>query len=337
MTTIAISVEVVQPIISTVAQPPTISVEHAVDLVATGISMGVLHVLAGPDHLSALATLASGNSFRAVYLGVRWGLGHSTGLIAVAIIFILLKGELNLRQLSRYCDVLVGVFMVVLGVLSINSAVRGYNERRFKKTSEEQDIELSGDTNIKLQRRHSSSKLSTVVTSDASQNISPLAVSSLEPAPLLVAEVCSLEVPSSYSTDDGFTEKIDSQLVSHGWEIFQGHSIDMHEPITQRIVSFLIGLLHGIAGPGGILGVLPAVEMQCWQSAFIYLGSFVVSSTVSMGAFAALYGEVTKRLSATADCMELGLGVFSASMSVIVGLVWVVLSVLGKLDEFFHK
>ena len=29
--------------------------------------------------------------------------------------------------------------------------------------------------------------------------------------------------------------------------------IDMHDPNTQKIVSFSIGLLHGVAGPGGIV------------------------------------------------------------------------------------
>jgi hypothetical protein len=48
-------------------------------LIRTGIAMGILHVLAGPDHLSALAALSVGSSWRAVVLGVRWGIGHSLG------------------------------------------------------------------------------------------------------------------------------------------------------------------------------------------------------------------------------------------------------------------
>lgn len=130
-------------------------------------------------------------------------------------------------------------------------------------------------------------------------------------------------------------------------------TVDMQDPITQRIVSFLIGLLHGVAGPGrgcekcitskslidalgGILGVLPAVEMRSWKSSFTYLGTFVVTSTLSMGTFASIYGELTKRLGSTTESMELGLRVFSAAMSITVGLLWLVLSALGKLEEFFH-
>jgi hydrogenase/urease accessory protein HupE len=42
-------------------------------LVGKGILMGVVHVLSGPDHLSALATLSVGSSLRAFFTGVRWG------------------------------------------------------------------------------------------------------------------------------------------------------------------------------------------------------------------------------------------------------------------------
>ncbi len=112
--------------------------------------------------------------------------------------------------------------------------------------------------------------------------------------------------------------------------------IDTRDPFTLKVVSFSIGLLHGVAGPGGILGVLPAVEMQNYYSSFLYLGSFILASTLSMGTFAALYGELTKRIGATAESIELGLNIFSSAMSIIVGTVWFVLSLLGKLEGLFH-
>ena len=39
-------------------------------------SPGAGHVLTGPDHLSALAMLSVGTTFRAFVTGVRWGIGH---------------------------------------------------------------------------------------------------------------------------------------------------------------------------------------------------------------------------------------------------------------------
>jgi hypothetical protein len=112
--------------------------------------------------------------------------------------------------------------------------------------------------------------------------------------------------------------------------------LDLRDQFNQRVLSFLIGMLHGVAGPGGVLGVLPAVEMQNWKSSSLYLASFVFASTASMGAFAALYGELTKRIGATQYSLEFALRAFSSAMSVIVGVIWVVLSVLGRLDQIFH-
>lgn len=82
--------------------------------------------------------------------------------------------------------------------------------------------------------------------------------------------------------------------------------------------------------------MLPAVEMRSWRSSTVYLGSFVVASTLSMGCFAALYGEVTKRLGATQQCVDLALRLFSSAMSIVVGVLWCVLSVFGEKDKYFH-
>jgi hypothetical protein len=85
-----------------------------------------------------------------------------------------------------------------------------------------------------------------------------------------------------------------------------------------------------------ILGVLPAVEMQSWRASTCYLGSFIVSSTLSMGTFAAVYGEATKRIGSTAVLVELILRVFSSCLSIVVGALWLILSLLGKLEGLFH-
>ena len=48
--------------------------------VVGGVAMGALHVMTGADHLSAVATLACGNSrVKAFWLGAKWGSGHSVG------------------------------------------------------------------------------------------------------------------------------------------------------------------------------------------------------------------------------------------------------------------
>lgn len=111
---------------------------------------------------------------------------------------------------------------------------------------------------------------------------------------------------------------------------------DIKDPMIQKIIAFVIGTVHGIGGPGGVMGVLPVVELNDWTAAALYILSFVLSSTLCMGAFAAFYGEATKRLGATAEAVEYYINIFSCALSVIVGLVWFVMSINGKLDQLFH-
>lgn len=79
-------------------------------LVTTGLSFGMIHVLSGPDHLSALVSLSVNGSCNSFCLGIQWGLGHSTGLILTALLFA--SGLIDLAQFATFGEPLVGIFMV---------------------------------------------------------------------------------------------------------------------------------------------------------------------------------------------------------------------------------
>lgn len=95
-------------------------------------ALGAVHVLTGPDHLSALATLSANvrSVLQAFCLGVRWGLGHSTGLLIVGIVFILLSRTSDQDtvsvpdRLSHFFESLVGVFMILLGLYGMRRALQ---------------------------------------------------------------------------------------------------------------------------------------------------------------------------------------------------------------------
>lgn len=327
-------------------------------LMLTGFSLGLLHVLAGPDHLSALAALSVGTSYKAFTLGVRWGIGHSTGLVVVAIIFIALKGDLDLHALGRYCNAIVGAFMICLGCYGVISAIKTHREKRKKR---DPDLNASckpllGSSNINTSTTNLAVLESGIPTSSTEVDSPPSSIQLKKKRNNVTADGFITESSGSSKQISALTENrlssseqnernpeiIYSEVEKHfhhdayveecPWCPF----INMHDPYTQRILSFSIGLLHGVAGPGGILGVLPAVEMQRWTSSVLYLGSFIFASTLSMGTFAALYGEATKRIGATTETAELGLSIFSAGISILVGVIWFVLSILGKLGELFE-
>jgi hypothetical protein len=263
---------------------------HLFTLMLTGLAMGVVHVLAGVDHLSALATLSVGSSWRALKLGIRWGLGHSAGLVLVTGLFLLLKGEIDIASVKRYCDGIVGLFMILLGIYSIYCAIRSYIAKR--------DISLGYDREL-----------------DTTQGKS---------YPSSLYKKYDPQEPEDPSQD----------MEQPGWS--QWSIGDMKNSTTQKLLAFLIGIVHGVAGPGGMLGVIPAIEMKNWYSSVLYLTSFVTSSTLCMGAFAAVFGEVTKRAGSTSGFVELLINVCSSALSIVVGITWITLSVMGKLDELFE-
>lgn len=248
-----------------------------------------------PDHLSALGALSVGGSWRSFSLGVRWSVGHSLGLLICAVLFISLKGELDLHAIGAYCDPFVGMFMIVIGSSGVVGSIRAYRYKQAKKTTKRKK-DAGGVLGGRRSQNHDENDDISDEDSEAQMQSAGILTSS----------------QSSSSSSDGA-----SQL------------LDMRDPKTQRAVSIGMGLLHGMAGPGGILGVVPAIEMQHWQSSFLYLGSFMASSTLSMGIFAAFYGELTRRMGSTGVAVEFGLRVFSSATSVIVGAVWLFLTFQG--------
>jgi hypothetical protein len=263
--------------------------QHILNVIFTGSAMGIVHVLAGVDHLSALATLSVGSSWRAVKLGIRWGVGHSTGLVLVTIIILLLKGEVNIKLYKQYCDSLVGIFMILLGIYSIFTAIKTYSSSTLNSLNSQSSINFN-ELNLKNDQKKYDDLELTAATAISSPPLSP------PPPPL----------------------------------------INLQDNTTQKIVAFLIGIIHGIAGPGGMLGVVPAVEMKSIHSSILYLTSFTISSTLSMGIFAAVFGEVTRRAGSISGFVELLLNIFSSVLSIVVGATWIFLSANGTLEEIFE-
>ncbi|EGZ04997.1 hypothetical protein PHYSODRAFT_342838, partial [Phytophthora sojae] len=93
-------------------------------------------------------------------------------------------------------------------------------------------------------------------------------------------------------------------------------NLSFENPWVQKITALAVGV------PGGILGVLPAVVLNNWLKSTAYLGSFCIASIITMGGFAALYGEVTGRLGGSSLVMDLRVGFISASFSFVVGIVF---------------
>jgi len=80
-----------------------------------GIAAGLLHVFSGPDHLAAVAPLASDRERGQWLTGLQWGIGHTTGVLLIAAALLLVKEQLPLDAISAYSERLVGASLIVIG------------------------------------------------------------------------------------------------------------------------------------------------------------------------------------------------------------------------------
>ena len=356
--------------------------EELGSLIGTGIALGVVHVLTGPDHLSALATLSANESrlSSAASLGIRWGLGHSSGLLLVGIVLIAVShaGQESVDMpdaLSHFFESVVGVFMLLLGSYGVRRAwlkrPNSFYNVLGSEASPTKDImeRVVGDNNEMEEGNEEEEEgqqpegLFTIGSNDSSYGAanSPNNNNAAAAVPGRNLEIYfdGDETPSSLQSpvfhDDNrnsnvFTMDSEESDLEGAVAVVEQAYLDTVSPsrfrrfmnnITRRLstktLAFCIGIVHGLAGPGGVLGVIPAVQLQNWKLATVYLTCFCVSSTCTMGCFATMYGVCSSRLVGNgADTRrEFQIECFSACLSILVGITWLTLLAMGKLEDVF--
>jgi len=89
-----------------------------------GSLLGMRHALE-PDHLAAVSTLVTSerNSYKAAFLGVCWGLGHTFSLIVVGTVLVVLRAEMPERVADGF-EFCVALMLIGLGLRAIYLAAR---------------------------------------------------------------------------------------------------------------------------------------------------------------------------------------------------------------------
>ena len=106
--------------------------------ILTGILAGSIHVFAGPDHLAAIAPLSLDSKKSSWQIGMRWGIGHTTGVFIVGAIALLLREFIHIESLSAYSERLVGIVLIGIGLWgfynSFNRKVHAHEHTHDGKT-----------------------------------------------------------------------------------------------------------------------------------------------------------------------------------------------------------
>ncbi len=82
---------------------------------AAGIAAGAIHVMSGPDHLAAVAPLSLSRGRRSWVVGLRWGLGHASGVLLVGAALLVLRHAIDLSAISGWGERVVGAVLVAVG------------------------------------------------------------------------------------------------------------------------------------------------------------------------------------------------------------------------------
>jgi hypothetical protein len=88
----------------------------------SGLFAGFAHVVSGPDHLAAIAPYAVDAKARAWRTGVRWGVGHSAGVLAVGLLALILRDTLSVHLVSAWSERFVGVVLIGIGIWGMRAA-----------------------------------------------------------------------------------------------------------------------------------------------------------------------------------------------------------------------
>jgi len=81
-----------------------------------GLLLGARHSL-DPDHVVAVSTMVSEhrNPIKAIWIGISWGLGHTTTLLIVGLIVIGLHVTIP-ENIALFLELIVGVMLIILGI-----------------------------------------------------------------------------------------------------------------------------------------------------------------------------------------------------------------------------
>ena len=244
--------------------------------------------------MSALVTLSVMQGCSAAWLGIRWGIGHSTGLILIMLAVLLLKEVYSIQDMVDLveggADWVVGLVMLMLGFWGY------WKAWRLRRLVDH------------VSRLPSAAKGSNGDGSDA-----PLTASRHQAIEITSCEVVERSLPPHTTTAHQASER--ARPRSHA---------------SASLLAVCVGVVHGMGAPGGILAVLPTLLMPGVAASCLYLGAFCASSTLVMGAVAGAYGACTHRAASNSSRLPSILAAVSATFSVLVGVLWLVCSAMGS-------
>lgn len=130
-----------------------------------------------------------------------------------------------------------------------------------------------------------------------------------------------LGIKESQEADEGGHIEAGSAVTSSGKESKTGGALAV----------FANGLLHGFSWDGAP-SLAPAIAMNSWRAASIFLGAYSIGTVIAMSISAGFIGALSKKLGEMSNSPDLPkkLSFFSSLFAVVIGIYWLAQSF------FFH-
>jgi hypothetical protein len=87
-----------------------------------GLVAGLAHVVAGPDHLAAVAPLAADRQRSQWRAGLQWGLGHTAGVVVIGLLLISFRELFPVDGISAISERIVGVALLIVAAWAFTRA-----------------------------------------------------------------------------------------------------------------------------------------------------------------------------------------------------------------------
>jgi len=271
--------------------------------------LGILHVLLGPDHVTAVVALVSGVKRRQYGIGqgkltlmkktamqgFRWSVGHTVGLGFMTGVFMLFRDQIPIDTISTVSDIIVGSLMIILGVISLTNLYFWWKkEIRINKHM----IDVETDV------LHPSEGVPMEVVSGSEAHV------------------------DAHNHEFTHTHRVDGDIRDSKslWDRLKLTQIGDNFSDNEK-GAYTMGTLHGVSGLSGIVYTLPALFIENNVKLILYLFGFFTSSITSMTLLGGILGLTPggKRSIMVTNLI--------AGTSVIgVGMMWLILTSQGNLN-----
>lgn len=254
--------------------------------IISGLAAGAAHVVSGPDHLAALAPIAVDQPRRALAIGARWGLGHGAGVVLLGSLGILARGVIDIDVASAWAEFSVGFVLIGVGAWAL------HRSRAVVIHTHGHTHEHCHDDEKSAHAHERDDETSAANATDAAGSAHELHL-------------------AADRTHTHAHSHVHVHAVTEDHEAPGAHA-------THGRTAFFVGLLHGAAGGGHLLGVLPSLALPR-EAAVVYLGAYFLAAVAAMAGFGAALGMIVRR---AGPAMVQRLMTASSLVAIVVGVTW---------------